>query len=172
MKEIIDDYISLCSVSGLTNIKNRTLLAFSVPESINENLLYNIYYDPATRSHNSPFKYIGLYVNKSIVAVGEINKIIYCNLENEKLVPTNGNNLDELTVEEYNRIKETIENTPYYNLRIGSKFFLVDKFYKTNYKASPFRTKKYLWLNKIDGFREGMNAKEIAELLNGKSWDI
>jgi hypothetical protein len=171
MMEILEDYISLCKEHGLTNVENKTLLAFTASLSLTENLKYRIYYDPATRNHNFPFNYIGLYEDKTIVAVGKINKIVYCDWDNGKLLAAHGDDLTRLSEEEYNRIKETIENTDYYDLESGNKFFLVDNFYKTNFKTAPFRTKKYLWLDNIDGFMDGMTAEQIAKLLEGKTWE-
>lgn len=174
MKGILDDYISLCNEYGLTNIENHTLLAFTANESLDENLKYRIYYDPVTRNHNTPFKYIGLYANKTVLAVGKLNKIICCDFENGKLVATNGDDLNKLTKGEYNRIKDTIENTDYYDLTEGSKFFLVDNFYKTTYTKTSFssiRAKKYFWLDEIEGFKENMTAEQIAKLLDGKTWE-
>ncbi len=174
MREILDDYISLCNTHGLTNIENRTMLAFTASESLRENFKYRIYYDPMTRSHNSPFKYVGLYVNKTIVAVGKLEKVVFCDYEDGKLIATNNDDLSRLTKDEYNRIKETIENTNYYDLEKGNKFFLVDNFYRTNYIKTSFsslRAKKYFWLDEIDGFKESMTAEQIAKLLDGKSWE-
>jgi hypothetical protein len=174
MKGILDDYIALCSENGLTNIENRTMLAFTAGESLSENLKYRIYYDPATRSHNSPFKYLGLYTNKTVVAVGKLQRIVFCDYVDGKLVPTNGDDLTTLTEDEYNRIKETIENTDYYDLESGNKFFLVDNFYETNYAKTSFssiRAKKYFWLDDIEGFKDGMTAQELAKLLDGKTWE-
>lgn len=174
MKEILDDYIALCSEHELTNIKNRTMLAFTAHESLTENLKYRIYYDPADRSHNSPFKYVGLYSDKTVVAVGQLNRIVYCDYVDGNLVPTHGDDLTTLSQDEYNRIKETIENTDYYDLESGNKFFLVDNFYKTNFIKTSFssiRAKKYFLLDEIEGFKKGMTAQEIAKLLSGKTWE-
>lgn len=171
MTEILEDYISLCNEHGLTNVQSKTLLAFTASKSLTENFQYRIYYDPVTRNHSYPFNYIGLYADKTIVAVGKLNKIVYCDWDNGKLVATHGDDLTKLTEEEYNRIKETIENTDYYDLESGNKFFLVDNFYKTNFKTAPFRAKKYLWLDNIDGFKDGMTAEQIAKLLDGKTWE-
>ena len=175
MKEVLDDYISLCEDHGLTNLENRTMLAFTAGESFAENLRYRIYYDPAIRNHNSPFKYIGLYKNKSIVAVGEKTKVVSCDLVDGQLVATNNDKtLFTLDPEEYNRIKETIENTPYYDLQKGSKFFLVDQFYLTNYRKTSFssvRAKRYFSLDDIEGFKVGMTAQKLAGLLEGKTWE-
>lgn len=174
MREILDDYISLCSENGLTNIENRTMLVFTAGTSINENLKYRIYYDPVTRSHNSPFKYIGLYVNKAIVAVGKLEKEVHCDYEDGKLKATGDNPISDLTNDEYNRIKDTILTTDYYDLDHDVKFFLVDNFYQTNYVKTSFsslRAKRYFWLDEITGFKEDMTTQELADLLDNKTWE-
>lgn len=150
------------------------MLAFTASESLTQNLKYRIYYDPATRSHNYPFKYIGLYQNKAVVAVGELQKIVYCDYHNGKLNATHNDDLSRLTTDEQQRVIDTIENTAYYNLREGSRFFLVDRFYDTKYSKTSFsslRAKRYFWLDEIDGFKDGMNAEQVAKLLNGKTWE-
>lgn len=174
MRNILDDYISLCEEHGLINIENRTMLAVTCGESIEENLRFNIYYDPAMRSHNSPFRYIGLYHQKAIIAIGKVVRIVYCDYVDGELIPTFGDDLSDLTSDQYNRIKETIEQTDYYDLTSGNKFFLVDEFIRTNYVKESYysiRAKKYFWLNELEGFREGMEASELAELLNGQTWE-
>lgn len=160
--------------TDLNDMGNSTMLTFTANRSFSENLSYRVYYDPATRNHNFPFKYIGLYRNGEIQAVGKLLKKVYCNYENGVLVPTNGDNLNRLTEDEYNRIKNVIEKTDYYEIDTGCKFFLVDNFYPTHYIKSsnyPLRAKKYFWLDEIEGFKEGMRADRLAELLNGKEWE-
>lgn len=174
MREILNDYIALCDEHGLTNIQNRTLLAFTAGDSFDDNLKYNIYYDTATRNHNTPFKYIGLYRNKKIQAVGKVEKIVYCDLENGELVPTFNDDLSQLSLDEYSRIKNTIINTNYYDLEEGIKFFLVDKFYETNFvktSYSSLRGKRYFWLDEIEGFKEAMNTEQLASILRDKTWE-
>ena len=174
MREILDDYLKLCEEAGLTNIKQTTMLAFTAGASLPENLKYNIYYDPSDRKHRFEFKYIGLYANKAIVAVGELQNIISCDYISGKLVGTEGCDIQVLSQSEYDRIVQTIENTDYYNLRKGSKFFLVDYFHTTDYKKitmGPIRAKKYFWLHDLEGFKMGMSSNELATFLEGKGWN-
>jgi hypothetical protein len=151
-----------------------TLLAFTANTTHRENLKYNIYYDPVTRKHSLPFKYIGLYADKRIFAVGEVRKIVACDYDDGKLTGTDGCDLEQLSHEEYERIKGIIENTAYYDIKHGIKFFLVDKFYDTNYIKSsdyPIRAKKYIWLDDIEGFKQNMTSSELAVFLNEKEWE-
>ncbi|PRY22735.1 hypothetical protein CLV58_14415 [Spirosoma oryzae] len=174
MKDILEDYILLCTEQGLTNIDRKTLLAFTATDSWSENLKYDIYYDPANRRHNSPFKYVGLYLNKKVIAVGALKKIVVCNYVEGKLVAPAEGGLNNIDDNEYSRIKGIIEDTTYYDLKNGSKFFLVDKFYPTNFVKTSFssvRAKRYFWLDQIKGFKDGMTAEQIAQLLNGETFE-
>jgi len=155
------------------NDGSSTLLAFASGVSFDENVQYNIYYDPIDRNHSKPFKYIGLYAHGSICRVGSLNKIVYCDYDEvrDMLISTNNYNIASLSEDEKNRIKGIIKNTDYYDLSKATKFFLVDKFYETNFDSPsfPIRAKEYFWLNEIEGFKEGMTAEEVAKLLVGKT---
>ncbi|HVW13016.1 MAG TPA: hypothetical protein VHB54_04290 [Mucilaginibacter sp.] len=174
---IIDQASNIETLSALNaNRKDdNILLAFTANRTQKDNLKYNIYYDPIARRHNLPFKYIGLYADKNIFAIGELKKIVACDYDNGKLVQTGDYDLNLLTKEEYDRIKGIIESTSSYDdIEHGIKFFLVDKFYETDYaKASdyPIRAKKYIWLDQVEGFSPTMTAAQIATLLNGKKWE-
>jgi hypothetical protein len=151
-----------------------TMLAFAAGTSFRENLKYNIYYDPADRNHNLPFEYIGLYKDGEIRLVGKDPKIVYCNYDDSsgELVATNGDSLNRLTRDEYSRIKSIVEETDYYNLKEGCKFFLVDRFYETHLVPdSVIRGKQYFWLDEFEGFKPGMSAQELAKLLSERSSD-
>lgn len=153
--------------------KNGVMLAFTANQSLKENLKYDIYYDPVERNHNTAFDFIGLYNQGVIVAIGKVSKLVYCNLESGKLVSTNADNIAQLTEEEYNRIKSIIEETQYYELQNGCKFYLVEKFYKTYYRKStkyPLRAKKYFWLNQLIDYNKNMETQKIAELLEKITW--
>lgn len=156
-----------------TSIRDKTMLAFATGESLIENMKYALYYAPVNRNDNYPFKYVGLYADKTVQAVGELKKIASCDLINDDLVGTNGFNVDLLTNDEKQRIIEVIQNTSYYDIRQGHKFYLVDNFYSTYYyKSSAYgiMSKKYFWLDTIPGFRIGMSGSQLASLLNDKYW--
>lgn len=173
MQEILDDYTGLCHEQGLLNYESQVMLAFTAGQSFPENIKYNLYYDPGTRNHNIPFSYVGLYKDKRVKAIGKLVKTVYCDYEDGKLIPTMNRKL-ELTKDEYNRIKEVIETTEYYDLRQGTKFLLVDNFHETEFvKTSPssIRAKKYFFLKDFEGFKEGISAAELAEFLKNKVWE-
>ncbi|KAB2916162.1 MAG: hypothetical protein F9K23_08610 [Bacteroidetes bacterium] len=157
------------------NFADNTMLVVTTNWSYEENKKYNIYYDPVSRNHNTPFKYLGLYADWTVYAVGKVMKVASCNYNKEtnQLIGTNGFNVNSLTDSEKERIIGIIKDTGYYDLDYDNKFFLVDNFYTTCYvkQHSPIRAKKYVWLNKIPGFKPGMESKDVADLLNNKEWD-
>lgn len=172
MIDVLDDYILLCKEHGLIETDKHTLLAVTANTSIHENIRYGIYYDPVYRNHNLGFKYLGLYSNKSIVAIGKVMKVAVCNYEEGRLVATDQMPLD-LTDDEYDRIKRTIEETSYYNLQTNNKFFLVDKFYATDFKKtsiSSLRQKRYFFLQDLPGYEESMTTEQLADLLRSQTW--
>lgn len=171
MFEIVEEFISFCEENGLINRRASTLLALTTGMSIDMNLKYEIYYDPAARNHNLPFKYIGLYNNKNIQAVGEVRKLVECDLVMGQLKIKND---ISITDDERKRIQGVIEETNYYDLTKDTKFFLVDKFHPTTFRKtshSSMRGKKYFFLDDIDGYRQDMDAAQIAILLDGKTWE-
>ena len=173
ISEVLNDFEEYCIESKLVNYhESSTLLAFSTSRSHKENKKYNLYYDPATRNNNHKFTYLGLYRNKKIYAIGKYSKTVYCDLYEGKLVPTRGETLD-ITDDEYQRIKDIIEETDYYDLRYGNKFTLVDEFIKTEFKKdSPYgmRQKQYFFLKNYTDKAAEMSTEEIAEFLKKKTW--
>jgi hypothetical protein len=168
--------ISKNTIIGSDNIrkgyidKQHTMLAVATGTTHNDNFKYNIYYDPASRSHNYDFKFLGLYTNWGIRGVGEVTKIVYCDYDEDEdlLFPTRNEDVfNNLTKDELKRIKDVIINTEYYELETGQKFFLVDKFYETEYILdAPIMGKQYFWLNEFPGFNENMTAQDIAIMLS------
>ena len=150
--------------------KEHTMLAVAAGTTFEDNLKYNIYYDPALRTHGYHFRYIGLYKSWAIRAVGEVSKIVYCDYdkENDVLIPTKDDDVFiTLTRDEKERIKKVIKETDYYELERGNKFFLVDKFYETEYTLdSPIQGKQYFWLNEFLGFNKNMSSNDLAALLS------
>ena len=175
MKEIIADYDSLCQEKGVISLEKYRMLVVPTGDSYKENRKHNIYYDPIDRTHTKNFKYLGLYKNKTISGIGEVKHIVACNLNDGKLTAEEGyeEEFDKLSKKEEKSIIEIIEDTDYYDLSEGKKFFVVDKFYETNYKKishGGLRAKKYMIFKEMDRFEVEMSSKNLANLLNGQTW--
>lgn len=169
--EYKSDAMALKEADSEYNSRENTMLAVASGTTYEDNIKYNIYYDPASRKHNSEFKYIGLYKSWAIRRVGQVLKIVYCDYDARRdvLISTNEENksvFDSLTPDETTRIKEIIKNTEYYELETGNKFFLVDKFYETDFMLlSPIQGKQYFQLNMFKEYNPQMSAQEVAKML-------
>lgn len=124
LQEILDDYIALCDEHNLLNTRSRTMLAVPVNKSFEINLAQNIYYHAANRRYNRPFAFIGFYSYKKLRAVGRITLSVVVDLVEGRLVFPDGRPV-ELTNDQEQRIRATIESTDYYNLHSGMKFYLL-----------------------------------------------
>lgn len=172
---LIEDYRAFCTESNLINnfeTKIRTVLCGTTLE---QNLRTNVYYAPADRGYQDS-KYLGLYKNKAIRALGIVRDIIDIDLINNKLVIQKvvkghyKSEYEEVLLEIIEEAKEEFQ----YDLRVGSRFFFVDEYIKTSYEKPTkggLMGTKYFDLNDIDGFEQRMTIYQIAELLNGKEWD-
>lgn len=169
---VLDDYENLCREENLLDTEKYTMAGFSCKSSFKQNLAYNLYYDPASRNHHQSFHYIGLYDEKAIKAVGEIRAVVVCDLKDDKLWTTNGL-LTDLPADDIDLIKKVINETPYYDLKTGMRFYLVDNFTKTHFAKTSFsslRGKQYFNLREFTGFKTGASGEQVASLLDDKTW--
>lgn len=175
LQEILDDYEEMCQQENVISTEKYTMLVVSTGRSHQENLKYNIYYDPLDRSHNKNFKYLGLYKDKAIRAVGEVQTIVGCDLIDGKLVPTrNESRFSKLPEEQKNSIRGIINEVDRADIGKDHKFFLVDNFYQMDYKKSEaggvIRSNRYMHLKDEEGFEVEMGGQELADLLDGREW--
>jgi hypothetical protein len=168
--EEIEEYREFCLENRLMMDKNDYMLVVTAGTSLKENLEYGIHYDPVERNHNTSFKYMGLYVNKAIVAIGEVKYCVWADLVNDSIVINNEINVPD---DVKDRISGIIKNTNYYDIRKGHKFYIVDKFYPTNViktSSGSLRAKQYFNISDFPGVTAVSNAEELASSLAGKEW--
>jgi hypothetical protein len=171
-REVIDEFQEFCNETKLIADETDYMLVVTVGTSLNENIKYGLYYEPVTRNHNTNFRYLGLYSNKSIVAIGEIIDCVEADLVENKVIIHN--KTKEVSTKIQARILEMIKNTAYYDIRTGHKFYVVDKFHETNYKKNSFgslRGTKYFKISDIPEGKPGMSGSELAKIVNDKEWD-
>lgn len=172
-KQIIDDYEEYCFDSGLIDESESWMRAVTCGWSLDENFKFNLYYDPATRGY-SAHGYIGVYASKSIRGIGKINNIITADKINNKLKIYES--VKDVTIDEENRILSAIQaayDNNGWKIDKGHKFFLVDNFYKTNFrKKSKFPLQGTKFFNLLDTLNLDKlpDTKKIAELLNEPTW--
>lgn len=172
---IIDDYEDFCLNSRLIRKDEYRMLTVACGYTLIDNFKNNVYYDPANRGY-SYCSHLGIYNNKSVRGVGEIQNIITANLiDNNELkiiLTSNG----EATEKQITDIKEMIFDAQQnigWDIKKNHKFFCVDNFVKTDYKKISKRGlfgKKYFNLNRRLSRGNFESTEEIAELLKTENW--
>ena len=171
MNQINGDYYELCAAEGLIDDHADRMIVVTAGTSLRENLQYAIYYDPADRTNSLGFKYLGLYVNKSVCAVGVVEKVVECDLIDDEVKIQDGQTLTPIEME---RVRAIIKNTDYYDIKSGHKFYLVDDFVNTSFNKTsygPLRWKRYFDLNDLPGYQKDLAIHGIADLLNQSTWE-
>jgi predicted lactoylglutathione lyase len=170
MENLISDYEEFCLDSNLLPRHEYRMIAFPCGRSYKENIDYKLYYEPPTRSFRD-HKYLGIYHNKTIRAIGEVKKHVIVKIKNDKVISE-----DNLNENERKRIlaayKEAKDKRDW-DLS-GNRFYLLDEIYETEYnKVSPggMRGKQYFDLGYILETEKLPDVKEIAESLSEKEWE-
>lgn len=176
MQEILEEYESFCIEENLLPVNNYLMKAVPCGFSLQHNLKYNIYYDPITRSYRN-YKYLGLYNEKAIKAIGEIKDVITATYDftTKQLTIKEQLNSTPVSPDDERAIKGIIEDTKNelnIDLSYDQKFYIVHKFYETDYRKTsklPLRGGKYFDLKLIIG-NKLPTVEKIAEILKEKTW--
>lgn len=168
--DILNDFEQFCSESFLLNNSDNVLRVVPTGLSYEDNIKYNLYYDKRENGY-VPHSFLGLYKDKAVRQIGKIKYIVDVEIENGKIIKSS----QELSDGIKNNILEAVNKAHNYNYNIetGHKFFIVDKFYETNFeKVSKFGImgKRKFFIDSIIG-KKVESAEELAELLKDKHWD-
>ena len=173
--DVINDYKDYCFEQKLIPDDKNWMKAVAVGDTFNDNMQYGYYFDTATRGY-SKHGYIGLYREKSVRAIGKIKKVLLADMKDGKLniAIENGK---PLTEEEQSAIEYAINHSEEYgyNLKtVTHRYFLVDKFYSTDFKKAsknPIQKSKLFRLTDILGSEKLPETELIAKILQGKTWE-
>jgi len=170
MHELIDDYEIFCEDKNILDKRSKRMRYVPCGSTFDLNLKYNLYYMPASRGYKS-HKYLGIYKNKCIRAVGKIKKISVANYNKntEELKVIEG---DDLSKEEEKKIIKVI-NEAYdkvgHKIHQNTRFFLTEELYETNfYKKSKYGVPGARYHNLEELLNEDIpdNTKKLADILN------
>lgn len=171
LSEILEDYRSYCIAQNLIPSRNQ-MRVIVARTTFKTNKKLNLYYDDASRGF-SEHDYIGLFINKSVQAIGKRNNTVVALSENNSLKILEGNPTEDQRA----RILEAIEDSREYGYRLDLKphrYFFVEKFYDMDFrKASPYpiQRAKFFNLGKLLKVAQMPSTREIAQLLSGKTWE-
>ncbi len=166
------DYQDFCQGEGLISNEKYLMRLVLANKSRDENLKFNIYYDQrGFREH----KYIGLYGEKTIYAIGEIENIVKADLVNDEFLIHWSKS--DVTDSQKHRIREVVQyvlDNRGWDIHTGSYFFCVHEFVPTDYKKDTLRAPmgtKIFNLQKILDVEKLPSVNEIASLLKTKTWN-
>lgn len=176
LKDIIDDFEDFCSLSGLLPKNTPRMLVVPCGQTLEQNKNYNVYYDPADRSH-SRCTHLGIYRGKRVQAVGKIVNIIVANYNesinalqiiDQQSEPTETQKENIISI--INDAKERLG----WNLKTGHKFFCVDDFFETHFAKNTtggIMGKRYFDLFEYIGVDKSVTTEVIAEKLKLIDWE-
>lgn len=173
---IVDDYEAYLLEEALLEEGNQWLVVVPCGTSINENVRYGVYYEPASRPSKLNYRFLGLYAQKAVAYVGCVRAIYGATFSgSDSLVDleagvANGGDKD--------RILEVVRTTQYYDLKAAPhRFYLVEEFLPFGLrKTSPggIQGLRYLDMAKIDARynpRVQHAATELVSLLKDGTWE-
>jgi hypothetical protein len=170
MHALITDYESFCSDDELLPTDKWTLFAPPCGRSHNLNVEQSLYFCPASWSRRNA-RYLGIYYQKAIRYVGEITKIIECEITNNIVT---GETVS-LTSTERKRIINTVHGASEqgWDLSTGYQFFLCDLMLETLFRKTSgggIMGYRYFDLRKYFKGKNMPDLKEVADVLKGTTW--
>lgn len=175
MQELLNDYLDYCSTDNLiANADAWKYLRMQLAgETFDFNLRENLYYDNAERRFR-PHEYLGLYLRKSVRAIGKIIAMI--TTENTPTGIEYHTELGELDAERKEKIQRAIEDgrTHGYDLLSQKqRFFFVEQFYETDFRKTtpgPSMGTRIFDLSNLLEKEKLPTVAAIADLLRDKTW--
>lgn len=174
MQALVQDYESFCSDMGLLLRDKCTLFVPPCSQSFKENIENALYYCPATWSRRKA-KYLGIYANKAVQAIGTIANRVVCkiDLDGDKL--TISESTRSLRGDEEKRIlkatRKALERG--WDLRNGHRFYLCDEMVKTDFQkvsSGGIMGHRYFDLEKVFSAALPPNIGELALRLRQHTW--
>lgn len=177
MQYLLDDYTDFCATFGKDQLLPRdeyTLRAVPCGKTFEDNIDLRLYYQPVDRSSRN-HKYLGIYRDKLVRYIGEIQKVVSADLIDGKILSKE----PDIEEDEKRRIKDAIDRShgvPGYQVDTGHEFYLVKEFYETSFeKVSPggLQNQRYFDLADELGLddRDTLpHVDEVAKRLRGRTW--
>lgn len=175
MQEVLEDYLNYCYHDSLIPVSDgwkfmRVQLAGT---TFDFNVQENLYYDNIERGFRA-HRYLGLYKNKSVRAVGEVIAII-TGTQDQNGTLTYQVELGELTEEREKAIEHAILDSKRYGYDLDfTRFFFVKQFYETDFRKSTPRAPmgtRIFDLTTVLGTTEIPCTEQLAQLLSQKTWE-
>lgn len=170
MRELIEDYQAYCREENLVDQSQHILRIVPCGRSFEVNLRHGIYFQPADRGY-SDHKYIGIYTNKAVRSVWEVDSVFDVELEGASLVKTlvSGRDTDAYDVKLRQMIRDAKVECGY-EVAKGHRFFCgspIDTYFPKVSSGGIMGPRIYDLREDIGEFE---NATELAAKLREATW--
>ncbi len=178
LTKILDDYENYLEEEDLLQIGN-VMSVYPCGTSLSENLDYRLYFQPSYRSSKWRSKFIGLYGNKTVSHLAEINSVVvgYYSRDEERFIVEDIEK-GELSEEQKVRIVKAGEACTYFGnfAEYSHRYYLFDEVYETNFQKpswGPIRNLRNFDLSEWLDYKKQRNysASEVAQELCGEHWE-
>jgi hypothetical protein len=175
MLALASDFEVFCSENNLLPRDQYSLFVPPCGLSFEANERFRLYYCPAIRSHRDA-KYLGIYAQKKVRAIGQISKVVACTVNTATGKVSAENEAIDLTDEEKERILGAVKEaeTREWDLTTGHKFYLCDSLEPTDFlKISPggIVGHRNFDLEKVLGNKVPKDLSTIARSLRQRTWE-
>lgn len=172
---VLEDFKMYCLDEGLIPSDQKWMRAIVAGTTFKDNMEMNLFFDIESRNY-SKHGYVGLYMDKSVRAIGKLKKTI-CAIEVDGVMQCKAENGDIVTEDEIRRINEVVKRSEKYGYDLRSvshRYFIVDKFYPIDFKKmskNPIQKSKFFNLAEMFNYRVMPDTEQIAKDLNGRTWE-
>lgn len=170
MQDVLDDYISYCEHDNLFPDGKNWMWVQAVGQTLAFNVDNNLYYNKLS-SGCRPYKYLGLYTQKSVRYIGAVSARFIAttpdNIQSE-------NKSDKLTEEYKNKICAAMKSNQAL-LKEPHRYFFVEQFYQTDFRKETTRglrgSRKFNLAQILNMPQLPSDTATIACLLKDKHWE-
>lgn len=171
IKSVIDDYVEYCNDTKLFDQSKNLLRVVPCNNSLKINKKHGIYYHPSDRGYTK-HKYIGMYSNKEVHNILEVNSVFDVKKEGGKLEKKliEGENTDKYDVRIEGIIRDAKE-TIGHDIEKNHRFFCGDIESTSYKKSSKYGIQKSKFINLENKDVKYDTIKELATKLDGQTWE-
>lgn len=175
MLALVTDYESFCSDLDLLPRDQYTLFVPPCGLSFEANERFCLYYCSASWSRRKA-KYLGVYAQKTVRAIGQITKVVACSVDIQAGTVTPADKRDLLTQDEQSRILESTKEGRIrdWDLTTGHKFYLCDTLQETDFRKTSrggIMGHRYFDLEEVLGTKVPQDVNSLAASLRQHTWE-
>jgi hypothetical protein len=170
---IVKDYEGYLDSENILAERGRFMAIFPCSTTFDANVKYRIYYEKDSRPTKAWQKFIGVYRDKCVHYVGEIERVSVCYKRKELSVEYG----EVSSRKSLNRINEVIDNTAYYDLAdTPTRFYLLSSVAKTSFpkvtRGGIMGYRRFDLKDMLGGqWSRDMTTDQLADGLVGKTFN-